>query len=48
MVVLRNKKELIKLMDKHVGIGASVEFFKKNLSYLKDRFEIWEGDIGDL
>jgi hypothetical protein len=33
---------------KHVGIDASVEFFKKNLSYLKDRFEIWEGDIGDL
>ena len=32
----------------HVGIGASVDYFKINLNYLKDRFEMLEGDIGPL
>tara|TARA_B100001971_G_C18040754_1_gene457523 strand:- start:144 stop:572 length:429 start_codon:yes stop_codon:yes gene_type:complete len=32
----------------HIGIGASVDFFKSNLNYLKDRFEMWEGNTGLL
>ena len=31
-----------------IGQDASVEFYKKNLDYLIDRFEMWEGDTGTL